>query len=122
MDTTFRGWSSILVARVRLVVYRLVLIFALPLVFMVGFGWSGLCIFRLLCMVLKLLCWPLTVCASFTRLFTGWFGLVVSFWLVLVLSLGGSVGCDLAFCVVWFRFRLFRRYLALWPSRAYRLL
>ena len=34
-------------------------------------------------------------------------------------------GCDLAFCVVWFRFRLFRRYLALWPSqvgRAYRLL
>ena len=31
----------------------------------------------------------------------------------------------LLFCVVWFRFRLFRRYLALWPSqvgRAYRLL
>ena len=30
-----------------------------------------------------------------------------------------------AFCVVWFRFRLFRRYLALWPSqvgRACRLL
>ena len=33
--------------------------------------------------------------------------------------------CDPAFCVVWFRFRLFRRCLALWPSqvdRAYRLL
>ena len=32
---------------------------------------------------------------------------------------------DPAFCVVWCRFRLFRRYLALWPSqvgRAYRLL
>ena len=37
----------------------------------------------------------------------------------------GPTGCDPAFCVVWFRFRLFRRYLALWPSqvgRAYRLL
>ena len=34
-------------------------------------------------------------------------------------------GCDPAFCVVWFRFRLFLRYLALWPSqvgRAYRFL
>ena len=33
MDTTFRGWSSTLVARVRLVISRLVLIFALPLDF-----------------------------------------------------------------------------------------
>ena len=43
-----------------------------------------------------------------------------------VLSLlDGPAWCDPAFCVVWFRFRLFRRYLALWPSqlgRAYRLL
>ena len=34
-------------------------------------------------------------------------------------------GCDPAFCVVWFRFRLLRRYLALWPmevGRVYRLL
>ena len=31
LDTTFRGWSSTLVARVRLVISRLVLIFALPL-------------------------------------------------------------------------------------------
>ena len=41
-----------------------------------------------------------------------------------VLSLlDGPTGCDPAF--VWFRFRLLRRYLALWPSevgRAYRLL
>ena len=39
--------------------------------------------------------------------------------------LDGPTGCGPAFCVVWFRFRLFRRYLALWPSqvgRAYRLL
>ena len=37
----------------------------------------------------------------------------------------GLLGVILFFCVVWFRFRLFRRYLALWPSqvgRAYRLL
>ena len=37
----------------------------------------------------------------------------------------GLTGRDPAFCVVWFRFRLFRRFLALWPSqagRAYRLL
>ena len=43
-----------------------------------------------------------------------------------VLSLlDGPTGCETAFCVVWIRFRLFRRYLALWPSqvgRAYRLL
>ena len=43
-----------------------------------------------------------------------------------VLSLlDGPTGCDPAFCVVWFRFRLLRRYLALRPSevgRIYRLL
>ena len=31
--------------------------------------------------------------------------------------LDGPTGCDPAFCVVWFRFRLFRRYLAWWPSQ-----
>ena len=39
--------------------------------------------------------------------------------------LDGPTGCDPAFCVAWFWFRLFRRYLTLWPSqvgRAYRLL
>ena len=43
-----------------------------------------------------------------------------------VLSLvDGPTGCDPAFCVVWFRFRLLRRYLAIWPTevgRVYRLL
>ena len=42
-----------------------------------------------------------------------------------VLSLlDGPTGCDPAFCVVWFRFRLLRGYLALWLSQvghAYRL-
>ena len=51
LDTTFRGRSSILAARVRLVISRLVLMFALPLDFSWwGFGWSFLCIFLLLCM------------------------------------------------------------------------
>ena len=33
LDTTFRGWSATLAARVRLVISRLVLIFVLPLDF-----------------------------------------------------------------------------------------
>ena len=39
--------------------------------------------------------------------------------------LDGPTGCDPCFCVVWFRFRLLRRYLALWPAevgRIYRIL
>ena len=39
--------------------------------------------------------------------------------------LDGPSGCDPAFCVVWFRFRMLRRYLAHRPgevSRVYRLL
>ena len=43
-----------------------------------------------------------------------------------VLSLlDGPLGCDPAFCVVWFQFRLLRRCLAYWPGeapRVYRLL
>ena len=43
-----------------------------------------------------------------------------------VLSLlDGPSGCDPCFCVVWFRFRLLRRYLALWSAevgRIYRVL
>ena len=42
MDTTFRGWSSTLAARVRLVISRLVLIFVLPWIFMVVFELFGL--------------------------------------------------------------------------------
>ena len=43
-----------------------------------------------------------------------------------VLSLlDGPSGCDPCFCVIWFRFRLLRRYMALWPAevgRIYRVL
>ena len=51
---------------------------------MVGFGWSGLCIFLLLCMGLKLHCLLLIVCVSFGPLSFGLCGLAVSLWLVLV--------------------------------------
>ena len=37
LDITFRGWSSTLAARVRLVISRLVIIFVLPL----DFSWSS---------------------------------------------------------------------------------
>ena len=128
LDTTFRGWSSTLTARVRLVFSRLILIF-LPLwIFMVEFVWSGLCICLLFLWGLGLLCLPLIVFENFDRVSTGLFGLAVSLWLVLVLPSAcwmGPLGVILLFCVVWFRFRLLRRYLALWPSqigRAYRLL
>ena len=93
---------------------------------MVGFGYSGLCIFWLLFTGLKPLCWLLIAYGSFVHLFKGWHGLVVSLEQVLVLSLlcWMAYWCDLALCVVWFRFRLLRRHLALWPAevgRVYRL-
>ena len=98
LDTTFRGWSSTLVWS------SLVWFLFLPslLTFMVGSVWFGLCIFPPHFMVLRLLFLPLTACANFDLLFIRWSGLVVNLWL------------DPAFCVVWFRFRLLRRYLALW--------
>ena len=95
---------------------------------MVEFVLFDLCFCLLLFMVLKLLCWLLVACLSFALLSVGWFGLVVSLLLMLVMCLVcwmGLLVVTFLFCVVWFRFRLFRRFLALWPSRvgrAYRLL
>ena len=45
LDTTFRAGLPTLSARVRFVISRLVLIFALLLIFMVGSVWFGRCIF-----------------------------------------------------------------------------
>ena len=84
LDTAFRGWSSTLAAWVRLVISRLVLFLFSLLISMVGFVWSGLYICLLLFMGLRPLCLLLMVCASFAPQSTGWFGLVVSLWLVLV--------------------------------------
>ena len=125
LDTAFRGWSSTLAAGFRLVISRLVLIFALGF-FMGGWGSLGPCSFLVLFMVLRPLFWHLPACVNCGPLFTRLFGLVVSRWLVgAVLSLMDSPhGCDPA-CVVWFRFGMFRRYLDPRPSevgRVYRLL
>ena len=129
LDTTFRGWSSTLVARVRLVISRLALIFVLHLDFH-----GRVRVVRSMYLVTALhgieasFCWLLRVFEGFDLLFVGWCGLVVSPWLVLVLCLAfwmGPLGVTLPFCVVWFSFRLLRRYIALWPAevgRVFRLL
>ena len=118
LDTTLNGWSSTLASRVRLVIIRLVLVFALPLDF------HG----RL--RVLRSMFSPgashaieasFLAGASMRKLRAAIFGVVwsrrQSFASVgAVLSLlDGPSGCDPAYCVVWFRFRMLRRYLAYRP-------
>ena len=52
LDTAFHGWSSTLASRVRLVISRLFLVFALPLDFPVRLrGFFVPCLFLVLCMV-----------------------------------------------------------------------
>ena len=87
LDTTFRGWSSTLAARVRLVLSRLVLILPSLWIFMVGSVWLGLCIFLPHFMVLRHLFLPLIACVSFVLPSVGLFGLVVNLWLMLELYL-----------------------------------
>ena len=128
LDTTFRGWSSTLAARVRLVISRLVLIFVLPLDF---HGRVRVVRSMYLPAALHGIEASLLASESLRKLRSAVRRVVWSrrqpFANVgAVLSLlDGSTGCDPAFCVVWFRFRLLRRYLALWPAevhRVYRLL
>ena len=128
LDTTFRGWSATLAARVRVVIAWLVLIFALPL------DYHGrIRVVRSLCLLAALHGIEASLLASerlrklrssIRKVVWSRRQLSASIGAVLCL-LDGPTGCDPAFCVVWIRFRLFRRYLTLWPSqvgRAYRLL
>ena len=128
LDTTFRGWSSTLAARVRSVLSRLVLIFALPLDFH-----SRVRVVRSMYLPAALHGIEASLLASDgLRKLRSFICSVV--WsrrqpmanVGAVLSLlDGPTGCDRAFCVVWFRFRLPRWYLAFWPAevgRVYRLL
>ena len=128
MDTTFRFWSSTLAARVRLVISRLALVFILPLDFddrvrvvrsmylpaaLHGIEASLLASdsLRRLRSAVRRVVWS-------RRQPLASVGAVLSL-------LDGPTGFDPAFCVVWFGFRLLRRYLAVWPSevgRVYRLL
>ena len=126
LDTTFRGWSSTLAARVRLVISRLVLIFVLPLDF---HGRIRVVRSMFLPAALHGIEASLLASGSLRKLRSAVRRVVWSrrqpFANVgAVLSLlDGPTGCDPAFCVVRFRFRLPRRYLALWPAgvgRVYR--
>ena len=128
LDTTFRGWSSTLAARVRLVISRLVLVFALPLDF---HGRVRVVNSMYLPAALHGIEASLLASDSLCKLRSSIHRIVWSRRQPLatvgaVLSLlDGPTGCDPAFCVVWFRFRLLRRYLALCPvevGRVYRLL
>ena len=128
LDTAFRGWSSTLAAMVRLVISRLALIFVVPLDFN---GRVRVVRSMYLPAALHGIEASLLASESLQRLRSAvrrvvWsrrqplasVGAVLSF-------LDGPTECDPAFCVVWFRFRLLRRYLALWPAevgRVYRLL
>ena len=121
LDTTFRRWSSTLAARVRLVISRLVLIFVLPLDFhgrvrdmYLPAALHGIEASFLASESLRKLrssfCWVVWS----RRQPLASIGAVLSLLVVILL-----------FCVVWFRFRLLRGYLALWPAevgRVYRVL
>ena len=128
LDTTFHGWSSTLASRVRLVVSRLVLVSALPLdfhgrlrvlrsMFIPGALHGIEASFLAGASLRKLRTAFVRVAWSRRQSFAS-VGAVLSL-------LDGPSGCDPAFCVVWFRFRMLRRYLAYHPGevfRVYRLL
>ena len=128
LDSTFRGWSSTLATRVRLVVAWLVLIFALPLdfhgrlrvvrsMFIPGSLHGIVASFLAEASLRKLRAAIVKVVWSRRQSLANT-GAVLSL-------LDGPTGCDPAFCVVWFRFRMLCRYLAYQPgevSRVKRLL
>ena len=128
LDTTFHGWSSTLASRVRLVISRLVLVSALALDFhgrlrvlrsmFIPGALHGIEASFLADTSLRKLR------AAFVRVAWSRRQSFASIGAVLNL-LDGPSGCDPAFCVVWFRFRMLRRYLAYRPGevfRVYRLL
>ena len=121
LDTTFRGWSTTLAARVRLVISRLVLLFALPLDFrgsvrvvrsmFIAADLHGIDASLLASDSLRKLRFSIHKVVWSRRQPLANVGAVLGL-------MDGPTGCDLAF-------RMLRRYLALWPSqvgRAYRLL
>ena len=107
LDTTFRGWSSTLAARGRLVISRLVLIFAHGEVRVVRSMYLPAALHGIEDSLLA--------SDSLRKLRSSIHRVVWSRRQPLanigaVLSLvDGPSGCDPAFCVVWFRFRLLRR-------------
>ena len=123
-----RGWSGTLASMVRSVIARVVLIFALPLDF---HGRVRVVRSMYLPAALHGIEASLLASDSLRKLRSSihwvvWSRCQPSASIGAVFCLmDGPTGCDPAFCVVWFRFRLLRRFLALWPSqidRAYRIL
>ena len=120
LDTTFRGWF-------RLAISRLVLIYALPLDF---HGRVRVVRSMFLPAALHGIESSLLASGSLRKLRSSLCRVVwsrrqpMASWSCAFSLLDGPTGCDPAFCVIWFRFRLFRRYLSLGPTevgRVYRL-
>ena len=85
---------------------------------MVGCVFFVLCLFLVLCMVIEA---SFLAGTSLRKLRAAFLGVAFS----RRQPFAGPAGCDPAFCVVWFRFRKLRRYLAYRPGevfRVYRLL
>ena len=124
LDTTRRGWSSTLFTRVSLVLSRLDLILALPL------GFHGrIRTVRAMFIPCALHCIEdsylskggfLKLRAAVMRAVWSRQQPLASSGAVLGL-LDGPHGCDPSFCLVWFGFRLFRRYLSSGPEEVPRL-
>ena len=114
-DTTFRGWSSTLATRVRVVIARLVVVYALPLHF---HGRLGVLRSMFIPGALHGIEASFLAESSVRKLRSAfcrgsWSRRQPFAHVGAVLSLlDGPVGCDPAFCVVWFRFRQMRGYLA----------
>ena len=132
LDTTFREWSATLATGVRLVISRLILIFCSlggfsfgsALCSSSGLLWSG-CVVRSVYIPAALhgIEASLLACDSLRKLrssihWVEWSRRQPLCCIGVVLGLlDGPTGLTLPFCVVWFRFRLLRRYLALWPAQ-----
>ena len=106
LDTTFRGWFLTLAAGVRLVISRLVLIFALPSDFhgrvrVVQSMYSPAALHGIEASLLA--------SGRLRKLRSSIHRVVWSRRQPFLGLLDGPTGCDPAFCVVWFR------YVAVWP-------
>ena len=125
LDTTYRGWSATLASLVRLVISMLVLIFVLPLDVH-----GKIQIIRSMYIpdALDGIEASFSVDSSMRKLGSSVFRTVwsrrqPSANVGAVLSLlDGPQGCDPAYCVLWYRFRLIWRYLTHRPSRCLTLL
>ena len=123
LDTTFRGWSAAVASRVRAVIARLVLVSVFPLDF---HGKLRIVRSMFISGALRGIEASFLTDSGLRKLRTAivravWSGRHPLANAGAVLSLlDGPSGCDPAFCVVWFWFRMLRRYLAFRPEEVHR--